>query len=428
MVFFLSQKNGVIKDMAGVDPERGNWAVGEKTTLESVRGVFERWITQPQGGDPRIAALSEATIEIFDTNPLFREAVQFMIEFHEDPDINIIRKIARRAPDRIHPIPLPLYAAHLIRVGYQSELLRLTGIHYPEEFITKEKCLEGWRMILDDQERFDDFSSNIAWRALQTNVADRYKGVKAVIINHQDRFSGPISYLDVGSSLGTGCKKLALGDSFRPIRRTMEWYGDTGLLDSKPMWNDILNRRLTSEVVIGDCVGIDVMPGNDARTRHWIFSCSFYPSELLDSSKVAEIVRLDLANPKNFHGVVRGDFSDKSNIAEMSDRSGQAQFDVISFVTVLSQVKEEDRRLMLKNALEILSPGGLIVIQDFVQASPFGHDGLVFFPDWSKPYFYRTVVIDPSRGDLEPQEALHWQNSRCEELRVSESYHSLLQL
>ncbi len=381
---------------------------------------------RPLGADPRIAALSEATLEVFDTNPLFNEAVKNMIEFHENPDISVVKRIARRAPDRIHPIPLPLYAAHLIRVGYQNELLRIDGIGYPEEFVTKEKCLEGWRIILDNQERYDNFLANISWRPLQTNVADRYKGVKAVILNYPERFKGPIHYLDVGSSLGNGCKKLALNDNFRPIKRTMEWYQDTALLQRKPRWNDALNQRLSAEVNFGDCVGIDIMPGNKTVDRDWIYSCSFYPSELLDKTKTEEFTRLETANPKNYHGVVRGDFSYESDVLEVINRTGRSQFDVISFVTVLSQVSEDERELMLKNALNILAPNALIIIQDFVGVKRSVSNQLAFYPDWREPYSYRTVVINPSISGLKPHEVLYWQNSRCEEVRISGEYDSLL--
>jgi hypothetical protein len=407
-------------------PERSVASIGERTTLESVREVFEKWAIQPQGGDPRIAALSEATLEMFKTDPLFNEAVQFMIEFHEDPDMNTIRKISRRAPDRIHPIPLPLYAAHLIRVAYQNELLHLEGIGYPDEFDSKEKCLEGWQIIISDQERYDNFSSNIAWRNLQTNVADRYKGIKAVIINNQHRFNRPIHYLDVGASMGNGCKKLAINDSFRPIKRTTDWHEDTELLERKPWWNEMLNQKLRSEVIFGKCVGIDVLPGDDKRTKEWIYSCSFYPSELLDESRVNEYTRLEAARPHNFHGVIAGDFTSRSSLANIHKHSGRNTFDVISFVTVLSQLDDEHRRLMLQNAIHALAPDGLIIIQDFVQTDESQPNELIFLPEWRKPYSYRTVVIDPFNVNPRPQEALYWQNSRCEEVRVSEEYYSLL--
>lgn len=398
----------------------------ERTTLSSIREVFERWTVRPQGGDPRIAALSEATLELFDHDGLFNGSVQFMIDFHQDPDLNTLKGVTKKAPDKIHQIPLPLYAAHLIRVGYQNELLQTPGAAYPEEFTTKEKCYEGWRMVLDDQEKYDNFSQNIAWRSLQTNVADRYKGVKAAIINHRHRFNHPINYLDVGASLGVGIKKLALGDNFRPIKRTMEWYQDTPYLQSKPWWNEVINSKLASPIEFGDCVGIDAMPGDQRDNRNWIFSCSFYPSELLDESRVNEFTKLETADPANFHGVLRGNFALEENLDTVFRQTGHAKFDVISFITVLSQDNKDDRQQMLLNAVDALAPNGLIIIQDFVRLNHSQPGDLIFLPDWREPYTYRTIVIDPYISGPNFREALYWKNSRCEEVRVAEEYDFLL--
>jgi hypothetical protein len=181
-------------------------------------------------------------------------------------------------------------------------------------------------------------------------------------------------------------------------------------------------------------MGVDITP-LDANSLDWVKSCSFYPSELLDEELVREFDTLALAStglspskrlskklyslhPQNL-GFYHGDFSDDESMSNFLEQSPVEKFHVVTFLTIMHQLSDEERTAMLKRAKDYLHPDGLIIIQDFARVNPDSPNQLEFPPDW-QPYLYRTIVIDPTKPNEGPRELLYWDWGRCEKVVLAD--------
>lgn len=295
----------------------------------------------------------------------------------------------------------PSTTVKLFERVYQADLLQHDRENYPSRYSTIKSWLEAFATIEDDMIRGGVVGSNLRGRSLQSNIAERYKSIKIIAALLGDRFDEPPSHLDVGSSVLHGSIKLAYNDilPFGEID-IVEAKGDKEYQTNRYL-TKLANTALRGQVVFGPMMGVDIMSFDDAVTREWVRSCSFYPDELLDEDKVREYEILEKLDPNHHRiSVFSDDFADLDFNA-FRDVSPSGSYDIITFSTIFYLLDEHERSAMLDNANRLLSPRGIIVIQDAI-------DG-----DFSKSYNYVTSVIDS--GDRHPTEQIvfQWKTPRC---------------
>lgn len=374
----------------------------EVASLDSIADVFENWRAKPTGDDIKIAHFSGAALELLeDPTSNFRLSIESMIEFRSDPEGSSFISADYRPSG--HPVERKAltarYAGNLIQKAIQHEFIYTPHLNYPLEIKTQEDWKREIQRLLDDPARYDSFDANIWWREIQSNVSDRYKGVKLAYQYYRDQLPDEVSMLDVGCSLNLGYKKILSHETFRKA----SIFSD---ISAEGIINNAIRRRITAK----NAVGVDAWDVREQSSRRWIRSCSFYPSELLSVRKVLNFDRTALRSVDNLY-YFHHDFSDQETPEEWDGK----KYDVITFITVLYECSEEQRKQMLENATELLSENGIIVIQDLVDVvkdPQTGEFNFKYYDDFTVPGLYKTIAWAPHRGE-KPQILIEWENARC---------------
>lgn len=304
---------------------------------------------------------------------------------------------------RLHPLRDEKFDAKLLERVFMADL-RAYDPSFPYDYRKPEVWLQRFSELelRSRMKRWRAFRANIN-RPVQSNIADRYKTVKLLAaLLGPERWENP-SHLDIGSSVLHGDLKLAYeqdgryGFSFSPI----EIAYDREREQTDYRATELANVALAATVNFGVMTGIDITNIDDPAVRRWARDCSFYPDELLDNEKVGEYERLDRLDPLHKRvGFLQGDFAqmDPRDILRLTPTDG---YDIITFSTVFYQVSREDQLKMRINAYNLLSPNGIIIIQD-------ARDG-----DFSKPYNYMTRVIDALAPSNPETPVIEWKSGRC---------------
>jgi hypothetical protein len=167
-------------------------------------------------------------------------------------------------------------------------------------------------------------------------------------------------------------------------------------------------------------MGADIMDPSDPAQVEWVKSC-YYPSEIAENqrqmiTKFDRLRNLDLGNLWNPRSMI--DFTyrpDAGRIKQEARQLGVDTFDVVFFITVFSQLHENERVAMINHAKTM---GRRIVIQDFATPNPKMPSGLEFYQTW-QPWTYKTIEIDPEDG--RPQELFVWDSGRCRSVIIAPS-------
>ena len=350
--------------------------------------INRRYYTEEDPANRTLAVFAEAALRALG-EPYFRELVQDMFEARPD-------------------LPTP-YAVKLLERVYQADLLQHDP-EYPAGYHETEAWLKEFADVNEDMLRSGVVWHSLMYRNLQSNVAERYKTIKLLAALTQERFDEPPSHLDVGSSVLHGDIKLAFNRMHEPERVP---FGHIDVVDRERSvatpnryLTELANTALRQQVEFGPMMGIDITDVDDPVTKQWVKSCSFYPDELLDKKRVSEYDELDRLDPHHERvQVFRGDFA-AFDFRKFRDVSPVESYDIITFSTVFYQVSPHERTAMLVNASQLLSPRGLIVIQDGVGG------------DFSKRFNYVTSVIDSTEDNPSEQTVLHWETPRCQRVML----------
>lgn len=371
--------------------------VVERSSLKPIAEAFDFMVESPTYRDSRIKAYALAARYMLAADERMAQSFEFMQYMRQQ---------------RGRPTP-PLYAANLSLRAAQHILRQRPD--YARLSKTSAGWIEALDTILGDSEGLHyDFDALLCTNEIQTNVPGRYMGPKLVMALYASRFNGPINYLDVGCSIGVGTKALILDEVRQPVRVVMPT-PDNPLFEQENVSNYI-NAQLDRPIEFAQSAGVDILGVRDLAQIEWTKSC-FYPSEVAENQEIIgkyERLAHTEVPQLTFH---RADFADNDSVDEFLSEAPVKQFDVISIVTMMHQLRRDERKRVIRNAKRLLLPGGLIVIQDFAKVDPSKTAGLDFFDVWP-PYSYRTIVMDETSDGGQPVELFWWKNGRCEEVII----------
>lgn len=321
----------------------------------------------------------------------------------------------------LRPELAPAHAIKLLERCYQAVLLKNDPC-YPETYRKEEAWYDAFTDIEKDSSASEMLYYRLLTQHVQSNIAERYKTVKLLASIYRDRFGDDPSHLDVGSSVLHGDIKLVYNRSGLSARVP---FGDMQVYEAlddqhlqrvsagelrpryDPVATELANAALKRTVTFGEVIGVDITDVDDPAIKEWAKSCSFYPDELRDAKKVAEYDELDRLDPRHERvRFVKGDFSNTQDVRTLRGTMNGDKFDIITFSTIFYQVDVRERHAMLVNAAQLLSDGGIILIQD----APDGN--------FETRYRYGASVIDSTRPELGEQHVLRWKTPRCKEAMI----------
>lgn len=313
------------------------------------------------------------------------------------------------------PDHTPSYRLNILWHSLQKQLLRRvrdSDAPYPGAYNEPAQWKKAIAAVsVPYSEENEEFYFDINYRHLQSNVAERYKAFALIMQLSGERLFEPAKILDVGCSQNLGLKKLALtnlGTHFNDIEVIEFGDTDSEIIVNKEL-SEHMNSLLRGRLAIGDSVGVDMVQSDDARNKEWAKACSFYPKELMMPERVEEYDYLDAANPPNVDFLWE-DFS------EIDTEQLEAQYDIVTFSTMLYQSDRSAQAKMLSNALRCVKPGGIVIVQDFLSSDSKNQDQLYFSKSWFKHlYGYRTLLLD-SQDPTRFHEIFRWENGRCKRM------------
>ncbi len=301
------------------------------------------------------------------------------------------------------------HAANLLLRSIQADLIEHDD-QYPSAYDSVNSWLQAFDIILSNTDRRSALEHKLETYIVQSNVAKRYVSTSLIATLLQDRLGEHPAHLDIGPSRMHGDKKLVAHDL---IGRTLP-FGDVEIVSDYDTETSlsVVDSRLTkmTKAVLGQGVefgamaGIDITDVTDPAVVKWVKNCSFYPDELLDTSRVAEYDLLDSLDPNNERVTFfQGDFASSYDLRKFKDISPVSQYDMITFSAVLYQYHNNPAKqyAMLVNAMNLLSPQGILVVQD----APDGN--------FAKKYNCVTAVRDGLDLEAGYQELLIWEDARC---------------
>lgn len=332
---------------------------------------------RPQGGDIRIAAFSRSVLSLMqnsDSSPVVTE-----MRLHDNSPLNTIN-VALRALQK--------------QCMYRHD-------DYPNSFVKASRWTEAIHEIEASPEHFESFRQDMK-RTVQSNVVERYKAIKLAALLMAPRIGEVPNILDVGCSRNHGLKKLRQNLPFMPVLVN-------STESSSALVNALVSTAMKQKIAIGHSVGVDRITygaGNDAV---WARSCSFYPTELLNTKSVTEYDYLDAHDFCDIEFAV-GDFTADGLVS----KTKVSRFDLVTASTFMYQLNQSERNRARQNFKRALTPDGAVLYQDFAKVSGDGK-GLEFSKKWSKPYSYRTM-IEFGDGSDQIYELFKWDNGRCNAL------------
>lgn len=355
-------------------------------------GEVETQINNPPGNDPYISAFGEAIMhEFFEGDRRFSGAVGEVLVARKD-------------------VPAP-YVFNLILKYVQGYLMEVDP-KYPYGYDNVSKWVEAIRDYIHD-ESFQNFTENLKQLDINSNVPDRYKGTRLVLTFFHEKLPEHPRILDIGCSQNLGLKRLMLGPAATWSPTVLHTNIETiqNMTDEERAENELWVRRTlrSFEHTPGPSVGIDIYNLNNPDVQKWARMCSFYPSELLDCSKLEEYDAM--VRDLNFKNVdfFCGDITSLSK-EQFESKVGDEKFDVIIFSTMLYELTPEQREAAILNAKKFAHDKSLIIYQDFCEVR---RGKLVFYESLHKEkYRYRTIVED-MRNPGTLKEFIRWENGRC---------------
>lgn len=378
---------------------------GQDKKIEQFEQELQLQRRKPAGGDNRISAYCLASLDCLAEESSYGTLIESVMYERE--------------------FLAPSHAVNIALRALQKQLLRgnLRGHaagdrDYPYDYNSVEPWAEALRAVSEPSSvAYEEFFDDVTKRNVQSNVSERYKAVKLTALAMEPRVGKNPSTLDIGSCRLHGLKKLGSGVYF-PFRDVgaeeliRNEAGDIIGTSNDHKSEQLLNSMLAKEFSLGESVGLDVVPIDDEQAKEWAKSCSFYPSEFLDAERVEEYDALELIEPENL-SFYQADFSNIDLVHFRRD-TGIEAYDIVTFSSVLYQVTSSQVEVMLENAKEVLKPGGVILLQDFVGVDKNDPTKLEFFNDWFKqPYIYRTILFDPAVNGDRLANVFRWDNGRC---------------
>jgi hypothetical protein len=300
---------------------------------------------------------------------------------------------------------------NLFNRQFSRDALRHDPKFYPYDYTSADAYMDQYFQISSDAHRLGDMETTALTRHVQSNIANRYKSVKLLSYVLADRFDRAPTHLDVGSSMLHGDKMLIYGKDIQGLEfdpfDIVGLESDFGAPPASYLKTitDISNVALKDNIEFGAMAGIDITNVDDPEVADWVRACSFKPDELKDVVKVEQYDTLEFCDPDHERiQFFQGDFSDNRDASKFRKMSDSKDYDFVTLSTVLyQQGSEKAKQDMLINAMNYLSPNGILIVQD-------AKDG-----NFAKPYNYTTEIIDNMDDHPSQQEIIRWKDGRCTE-------------
>lgn len=380
--------------------------------LNNVHDEFIYQILRPPRGDLIIGAFAEAAA---------RES--------NNPDlVSLLTSALESRPDMD-----PEYTAVLFRNALQWQFLHRQVDGYPQEFYDPSRWQHEMRKLLEDKDGDEGGFACISKVMHEYNVSanrpSRYAGLKLPVLwGGGYSLDTKPSILDIGAGNNLGLKALASDPTktFEPIEMVRRSEASLGDKDLVTLQNS-LNRSLYFPWHLDDCYGLEITR-HSSTFEEYVFSCSHTPTQLLDSEKVANYINLMRKDVPNVHLRNGVDCTDPRQI-EHALPPGK-QFDMVNISTLLYMLPLAKRRQILEQALKLVKPNGMIIVQDFADvdqtmtADENGNNFNLTFHSriHADPYSYKTLAYYPFRSQEGFKELFIWENGSCQRAALGSGY------
>lgn len=273
-----------------------------------------------------------------------------------------------------------------------------TGLDNPESWETEiEKIMA---------ENKDKVREILLTKDTTTTIYQRYAGPRSIL---GAKFSGKtINYADFCCGGGYGPLGIVQKEPFGAIH------------DETP--GEAVAKFLNQPLEINQAWGVDKDNPMDPAALPWRRACQVYPSEFQMLPEISAMEEAMYA--KDRVKFVQADVTRNSlDHGTIPDHS----CDAVSIVTGLYQNQTAvEQKAVFANAVALLKPDGLVIVQDFARKSESGDKLLDFAVSWPEKFSYRTFVHDPKSPE-EILEVLQWGNGRCKEVRAGADFDKFLE-
>jgi hypothetical protein len=311
-----------------------------------------------------------------------------------------------------HNKELELLLGHILSNGVNSEHLTNLVAHAFEYMFVASKLIvkkpysefgvEDWKenisLILSSKELSSLLCNILSTKTTQTVKYQRYLG--PFILSHLIFAEQHLTIADIGCSINLGLMGMSASLPFASV--TDQTHGQ------------FINKLIRKNLSIKRGIGLD---SKDAmQDLDWVLACSFYPSEVSGLSSMRKTIDSLREKVNNVDTLV----GDMREIESIWKRNSLPKVNVLIASTVLYQLPDSDRTRFLNSSKQILLPGGIIVINDFLATQ----NGQL---DWQidrafEKDKYRTLLYVNDQF----LEFLCWDSSRCKSASEGKDFNNIL--
>lgn len=387
---------------------------------------FRYQAKHPPGNEQVTGAFWEAMLEAAREGPI-ADSLEDVAATH-----------ATKNPDATAP-----YIAGIIRTAYRAYLEESDSDFDIQTLTTKESWREPLGRIAtalheEAEGRGDQFTNNLTtnlWtRQVQTTIPQRYTAGELLLQVTRERFPDGVNALDIGSGIGLG--PLAMMNE--QARRRLRFRQVTNPI--QPLWVperrrpqlENVNTLLERPSILNSYVCVDIAPVyHESRQSYdngiiaWS-KASRRPSEAKDDL----IDTLTKNKPDNvrFHQANLADARDFVNFQEWLDGR---KIDFVTWCTTAHQMKPDERAAMFYHLKSVLSPNGIIYLEDFASLQrrrnllqPQDITDIHMLQRWHRPLSFRGFTYDQALPQRKRgmEHAFSFDDSRCRELTLAAAH------
>jgi hypothetical protein len=323
----------------------------------------------------------------------FYEALLAEINSGNDLLISLLERAQARG---LKPVHLSNLLSHAFEYLFISSIL-----NKPQEYF--QFSVEDWRdaivTVLSSDKLSPLVETILFSKSTQTNKYQRYLGpfiLSSLIFGEQS-----ILIADIGCSLNVGLMGLSVSLPFEVVEDFTS--------------NQIARSFSPKKLNMRRGFGLDLV--DPVQDIEWVLACSFYPSEIEGLGSLKQTLK-ELKNTALNVETVLGDLR---QINLIWTNGLLPKVDIVIACTVLYQFTDLESTSFLETAKQILTPNGIIIINDFVNVQ---HNQLVWQSNKTFERNYRTVLFDGEQY----LEFLCWENSRCTKVFEGKHFKKIIKM
>lgn len=403
--------------------------------LEIHRSLIDLYV-KPVGGDPVFSSYAQGLHEVLHTDTPAAHAIAYAI--HDRIKDKRIPKSGELRNEIIQE--QASYAARLIFSALQYHYWMSDSADPAYPHAEKYKDSDFWRddisrLFSDESEHRAELIDDIANKELMSNVAQRYITIKMLTAVYGDRWD-KLDVLDFGPSqmlgpiklMATGAEKLFGGPSvWKNHQDTRGRYTEADHELTRAMASIAMGEYAVRESVRH--YGIDkYSDADDEKIPRKAKSDSHYAIEIEKKPHLVRNYDELIRQGKELEAEgkilkIQGDFTEP-NLEVLEGK----KFNMIFISAALYQMLPDDRLAAYRNAKNLLTDDGLLVIQDaaFWDTRYPENEWLDFSAKGFGGYFEcHTYVLDMNMKDRGLQKFVDWENMRCTKMKFANSRFAL---